>query len=396
MELLILLILTEFLSPEVLRQHYYATHRSRFYVTIIVHVLLSIWLWLLYFKISTYNSFFDTPSNIWRLMAFNGTIAAVVFPRLVLIIFHFSGKLIKIKTGGHIRWLTDAGLIIMTCIFFAAVAGNLRGRFNVKTENVTIPIEGLHPDLEGLRIAQISDLHLATFNHHLKKLEEVVETVNSLNPDLVINTGDFVTFGWREFDRCDTILAKIKSRYGAYAILGNHDFGQYNHEFSEADKRNNVLIIKNKIRDSGYHLLYEESSTLKIGEAELALIGVITRGSHPNIIHGDLKKSMAGTESSDLRILLSHDPNHWEEAVTGKTGIELTLSGHTHGGQLGIITKNFRWSPIKYFYPHWNGLFEQGNQFQYVNRGLGVLGIPFRIWMPPEITLITLINKQTY
>ena len=113
-------------------------------------------------------------------------------------------------------------------------------------------------------------------------------------------------------------------------------------------------------------------------------------GRHPNITHGDLGKAIAGLDSVDLKILLSHDPNHWEKAVTGKTDIHLTLSGHTHGMQMGIVTKKFKWSPAKYFYPHWNGLFSNGNQFQYVNRGLGVLAVPFRIWMPPEITIITL------
>jgi predicted MPP superfamily phosphohydrolase len=113
-------------------------------------------------------------------------------------------------------------------------------------------------------------------------------------------------------------------------------------------------------------------------------------GRHPYITYGDLGKAITGLDSVDLKILLSHDPNHWEKAVVGKTDIDITLSGHTHGMQMGILTKHFKWSPSKYFYPHWNGLFLEGNQSQYVNRGLGVLSIPFRIWMPPEITIITL------
>ena len=106
--------------------------------------------------------------------------------------------------------------------------------------------------------------------------------------------------------------------------------------------------------------------------------------------HGNLDMAIAGLDSVDLKILLTHDPNHWEEAVTGKTDIQVTFSGHTHGMQMGIITKKIRWSPVKYFYPHWNGLYLDGKQSQYVNRGLGCLAIPFRIWMPPEITVITL------
>ena len=111
------------------------------------------------------------------------------------------------------------------------------------------------------------------------------------------------------------------------------------------------------------------------------------------MIHGDLIKAMKGTDSADFRILISHDPNHWEESVLGKTNIELTFSGHTHGMQMGILTKGFKWSPSQYFYPRWNGLYSSANQFLYVNRGLGVLAIPFRIWMPPEISVIRLTSE---
>jgi predicted MPP superfamily phosphohydrolase len=148
--------------------------------------------------------------------------------------------------------------------------------------------------------------------------------------------------------------------------------------------------LNNLIKASGYQVLNNEFKKVKIENATVALIGVTTEGRHPHIIHGDLNTAIAGLDSVDLKILLTHDPNHWAEAVEGKTNIELTLSGHTHGMQMGIITKKFRWSPAKYFYPHWNGLFTSGNQFHYVNRGLGVLAIPFRIWMPPEITVITI------
>jgi predicted MPP superfamily phosphohydrolase len=144
------------------------------------------------------------------------------------------------------------------------------------------------------------------------------------------------------------------------------------------------------IGSSGYKVLNDEYTIVNVGDAKIALIGVITMGRHPDITYGDLGKAISGLDSVDLKILLSHDPNHWVKAVKGKTDIEITLSGHTHGMQMGILTKKFKWSPSKYFYPHWSGLFSDGNQFQYVNRGLGVLAIPFRIWMPPEITIITL------
>jgi uncharacterized protein len=390
MLLLLILLFTEILTPALLRQHFFLVSKAKYYSSLIIHLILSLWLWILFFEMTGYRSFFDTPHHIWMLLNLNGMICGVVVPRVILIISHFSGKLIRIKSGGHIRWLTNTGLTISGLIFIIVASGTLHGRFNFKTESVTIKIKELNKDLDGLKIVQLSDLHLAGFYHHRKLLQEVMEKVNTYKPDLILNTGDFVSYGWREFDRNDTILSIAKSRYGNYAVMGNHDFGTYHPFFTEADRENNVLIMNKLIESSGYKVLNDEFTRVKIGNAKIGLIGIITMGRHPHMVHGDLGKAISGLDSVDLKILLSHDPNQWELAVTGKTDINLTLSGHTHGMQIGILTNKFRWSPSKYFYPHWNGLYSEGNQFQYVNRGLGVLSIPFRIWMPPEITIITL------
>jgi len=393
MGLLIILILTEALTPVVLRQHLFSHSKTKYYILLIIHIIMSLWLWILFFEIEGNKSFFDTPQHVWMLMNLTGMIVAVVIPRIIIIVCHFSGKIARRKSGGYLIWLTNTGIGISAGIFLIISLGTLIGRFNFKTENVTVKIKGLHKDLDGLKIVQLSDMHLAGFYHHAKVLRDVMNEVTALKPDLILNTGDFVTYGWREFARYDTILVNARSRYGNYAIPGNHDFGTYHPFYTEADRENNVLILNNLIKASGYIVLNDESTSVKIGEARLMLIGVITKGRHPDIIHGDLKKAMAETDSADLKILLSHDPNHWDEEVTGKTDIDLTLSGHTHGMQMGIITKKFRWSPSKYFYPNWNGLYTKGEQYQYVNRGLGLLSVPFRIWMPPEITVITLRNE---
>ncbi|MCX6326951.1 MAG: metallophosphoesterase [Bacteroidia bacterium] len=390
MGLFIILIITEVLTPVVLRQHFYSISRVKYFISIIIHVILSLWLWILFIEITTDKGFFDTPRHIWMLMNMTGMICAVVVPRIILNILHFSGRIIRIKTGGHVRWLTNTGLTIMILIFSVIAMGTLYGRFNFKTDAVTIKIKGLNKDLDGLKIVQLSDMHLAGFYHHKKLLQKVMDEVNTYKPDLILNTGDFVSYGWREFDRNDTILFKAKSRYGNFAVMGNHDFGTYHPDFSEAERDNNVLIMNQLITSSGYKVLNNEFTILKIGDAKIGLIGVTTKGRHPDILHGDLGKAITGLDSVDLKILLSHDPNQWEEEVTAKTDIDITLSGHTHGMQIGVLTKKFRWSPSKYFYPHWSGLYSEGNQFQYVNRGLGVLAITFRIWMPPEITIITI------
>ena len=390
MGIMIILIIIEILMFVVLLQHFYNNSKVKYYISIISHVILSIWFWIIYFETNYYNSFYDNPQHVWLMMNLTMLFIAVVVPRIIIILLHFTGNLINLKNGVHLRWLTNTGLIFMVVLFSIIAVSALWGRFNFKTENVTINIKGLKNDLDGLKIVQLSDMHLTSFYHHKKQLQKVIDEVNLLNPDLLINTGDFVSYGWREYERDDTILSKAKSRYGSFAILGNHDVGTYDPYFTEADKDNNILIINNLIKASGYQVLNDEYKTINIGKARIALIGVVTGGRHPHMVHGNLEKAISGLDSVDLKILLSHDPNHWAEAVTGKTDIDITLSGHTHGMQMGIITKKFRWSPSKYFYPHWNGLYTSGRQYQYVNRGLGVLAIPFRIWMPPEITVITL------
>jgi predicted MPP superfamily phosphohydrolase len=353
--------------------------------------MLSIWLWIIFIELSGYDSFFDNPVHVSLLMSLAGMICAVVLPRIILIMLHFSGRLIRIRKGGHIKWLTNTGFILSILFFVLITAGNLHGRFNFTDEHVTIKIRDLNKDLDGLKIVQVSDMHLATFYRHPDKLMSVIQRINNYNPDLIFNTGDFITFGWREFGRNDTILMRARSRYGNFAITGNHDAGTYNPEFTEADLTNNMLILNNMLKSSGYIVLNDENTILKIGNASLALAGVTTRGRIPRITHGNIDKALSGISGADLTILLSHDPNHWLEAVAGKREeVDLTFSGHTHGMQLGIINKKFRWSPASYFYPNWNGLYSHGAQQQYVNRGLGVLGVPFRIGMPPEITVITL------
>jgi uncharacterized protein len=390
MGLFIILLLTEILTPAVLKQHFYNNSKPKYFISIFISVILSLWVWIIFFESVTYKSFYDNPRHVWLMMNMIGNIIAIVIPRIILILFHFAGKLINLKNRSHSRALTNTGLVIMVFILSVITVSSFYTRFNFKTEELTIKVKDLDKDLDGLKIVQISDMHLTSFYHHKKLLQSIMNKVNQIKPDLLINTGDFISFGWREYEKDDTIMFKAKSRYGNYAILGNHDAGTYDPDFTEADRENNILIMNNLIKASGYQVLNDEFKKVKIGNATVALIGVTTEGRHPHIIHGDLNAAIAGLDSVNFKILLTHDPNHWAEAVEGKTDIELTLSGHTHGMQMGIITKKFRWSPAKYFYPHWNGLYTSGNQFHYVNRGLGVLAIPFRIWMPPEITVITI------
>jgi uncharacterized protein len=393
MLLLTILVLSELLTIVVIRQHFKGISKAKYYVALVINSILSIYLWILFIQVSSFRGSFDDPGHVWLKMNLMGAFCAILGPRVLLDLLHFTGKLLKPWKGHHVRSLTNTGFIIWFVIFSIVITGSTAGRFNFKTDNVTVRIPGLNSDLEGLTIVQLSDMHLASFHRHRGELLKVMEMVNSLKPDIIINSGDFVSNGWKEFDGCDTILALARSRFGNYAVLGNHDIGTYNPDFDEAGRISNMIRMNELITASGYKVLNDESTFLRVGGATIAFIGVITRGRHPHMIHGDLGKAMAGTDSASLRILISHDPNHWEQAVRNKSKIDLTFSGHTHGMQMGILTKAFKWSPSQYFYPRWNGLYSGQNQYLYVNRGLGLLAIPFRIWMPPEITVIKLTGN---
>jgi uncharacterized protein len=390
MPLLIILLSLEVLTFLVIREHFGKRRKAGYIIALIINISLSLALWYLFIRNRMYKGDFDTAENISMKMSFTGMICSVAIPRFFLSLFHYAGKMKNLRKGTYSKGLTTTGIIISLLIFSIVTFGTFYGRFNFKTENITIKLKGLKPELNGFRIVQISDLHLAGFYGHYDKLDKAVKIINKLKPDILINTGDFISYGWREFGRCDTILEKAGSRYGKYAIIGNHDFGTYMPGSTLAEKADILSNVSEKISASGYTLLNNSNNVLRIGNSKIELIGVVTGGKHRHLIHSDIKNAMAGADSADLRILLCHDPNQWAEEVAGKLDIGLTLSGHTHGMQMGILTKWFRWSPAKRFYPHWNGLYSQGDQYHYVNRGLGTLAIPFRLWMPPEITVITL------
>jgi hypothetical protein len=390
MPVFIILLTLEILTFLVLREHYQKRSRPKFYISLTINFILSIVLWYYFIKSRTYKGFYDNPENISFHMNLTGMICAVAIPRFLLSLFHFTGRFIRIRRGMYMKGLTVTGLVLSSLIFLLVSCGTFIGRFNFRTEEITLKIKNLKPGLNGLRIVQISDLHLSGFYNHYNKLQKAIRIVNDLKPDIIINTGDFISYGWREFDSCDTILSREKSRYGNFAIIGNHDVGTYMPGSTLNDKAEILMKVSEKIKASGYMILNESNIIMEISGAKVAIIGVVTGGRHSRMIHGDLRRAMEGTDSADFKIFLCHDPNQWETDVAGKTDINLTLSGHTHGMQMGVITKWFRWSPAKYFYPHWNGLYSEGSQYHYVNRGLGTMAVPFRIWMPPEITVITL------
>ena len=199
-------------------------------------------------------------------------------------------------------------------------------------------------------------------------------------------------FAW-ELKGWDIVLSKLKATIGKYAVLGNHDYGDYSKWKSTKAKQSNFELIKFFYKKINFKLLLNEAETIEIANKKIAVIGVENWSNPPFKKYGDLSISLAAIPRVDFKILLSHDPTHWTAEVLTKTDINLTLSGHTHGMQAGINYRTKKWSPIKYKYKKWAGLYKQAHQYLYVNRGLGWLGFPGRLGMRPEITLIEFENS---
>lgn len=277
--------------------------------------------------------------------------------------------------------------------FFVILYSIFRSLYRFKVHRIKINFDELPVNFEGLRIVHISDLHLGSFKsrHHI--LDRAINLINNLEPDFIFFTGDLVNnYAW-ELKGWQTVLKKLNAKSGKYAVLGNHDYGDYGKWKSEQRKQENFESIKYFYKKIDFKLLLNESVIIEKNDQKIAIVGVENWGNPPFKQYGDLKKALKSVATMDFKILLSHDPSHWNEEVTNKTNIALTLSGHTHGMQAGINIKNKNWSPIQYKYKQWAGFYKHFNQYLYVTRGLGWMGFPGRLGMRPEITFMELHQK---
>jgi uncharacterized protein len=391
--LFLLYLIVSLLSYRVLWVFTSSVRKFWRYPVLGANVLLSVFALFSFLRVYNTGDDYATGEGIMATMRLNLALFTVLLPRTILSVMHFAGVLIKIRSRDYLRSFTLTGAILWIVILTLGAGGFYFGRFNFKYENVDLYIPDLNPSLEGFRIVQISDLHLGSFHGSAENIAAVTDSINALNADIIVNTGDFITLGHKEFGRFDTLLAPMVSRYGNFAILGNHDIGTYLRVNDEQAVTMTTSNVSRMVEASGYTLLNRSNRIIDVERARVAIIGAETRGRHPEIIHPDLEEALKGTIDADLRILLTHDPNHWDIVVRDYPGIELTLSGHTHGMQMGWLGRKVKWSPSKYFYPRWHGLYTEDEMNLYVNRGLGVLGIPVRIGMPPEITVLTLHRK---
>lgn len=303
----------------------------------------------------------------------------------------------KIEEEGISRskFLQYLGYISGGLVLGTMFTGMFKWVYDFKVFEHKIKLPNLPADFEGIKIVQISDIHLGSWNL-VKPLEQAVEKINNLEADLILFTGDLVNFSTKEAYRFEETLAKLKAKRGIYATLGNHDYGDYINWSSEAEKEKNLLDLYDFFDRIGWKLLKNENEIFESESGNLALIGVENWGANPRFPkHGDIDLALKGTEDAAVRLLMTHDPSHWDEIIVPKNyPIDLSMSGHTHGFQFGIETPGFKWSPVKWLYKHWAGLYqdEQSGRYLYVNRGLGVIGYPGRIGILPEITKFELVS----
>lgn len=279
--------------------------------------------------------------------------------------------------------------------FVSFIYGMVKGAFDYKVRNVKVILPQLPSSFNGLKIVQISDIHSGSFVS-TTHIEEAINIVMQQKADIIFFTGDLVNNEATETEPFIEILSRVKAPMGVFSTLGNHDYGDYKTWESPEAKVKNLQDLKDIHAQLGWKLMMNEHVALKKGDDEIALIGIENWGGNLNFPkYGDMKKAHAGTEKYPVKLLLSHDPSHWEMQVRKDyKDVDITFSGHTHGFQFGIeIPGWIKWSPSQFVYKQWAGLYTEGNQHVYVNRGLGFLGYPGRVGILPEITVMELYNS---
>ena len=285
---------------------------------------------------------------------------------IIISILYFSNYVFSEKESLFV--IPVIGLLAGFLPFFVIIYAIFKALYRFKMHHLHITMNTLPTNFEKLRIIHISDLHLGSFNFRYHILDRAVTLINNQKPDFIFFTGDLVNnFAW-ELKGWAEVMGKMKAKQGKFAVLGNHDYGDYGTWKTPELKKSNFESIKYFYKKIGFILLLNEASIVRKDKDGLAIIGVENWGNPPFKKYGDLNKALQNANHVPCKILLSHDPTHWAEEVVGQTDIALTLSGHTHGMQAGVNLKNKQWSPIKYKYKHWAGLHKEGNQYLNVNQ----------------------------
>ncbi|MET3980800.1 putative MPP superfamily phosphohydrolase [Mucilaginibacter sp. UYP25] len=302
------------------------------------------------------------------------------------------------KTGESIfpsrrKFISEIAILLAAIPFTAFFYAMLRGKYDYKVHRQTLYYDELPQAFDGFTITQLSDIHSGSFDN-VKAMQRGIDLAKGQKSDLFVFTGDLVNNAAWEIEQYIDDFGAIKAPFGQFSILGNHDYGDYIAWESEQAKHDNLAKLKQHHAELGYRLLLDENVLIEKGGQKIALVGVENWGEG-FVQKGDLDRALKGADLNAFKILLSHDPTHWEKKVRyHPVDVHLTLSGHTHGAQFGIEAAGLKWSPVKYRYLDWAGLVNNKNRYLYVNRGFGFLAFSGRLGIWPEITVITLKKRS--
>lgn len=340
-----------------------------------------------------------------------GLLLLLLIPKIILTVFMLLEDVFRIFSGtithfvgdndsgsflpDRRKFISQMALVIAAIPFTSLLYGMTKGKYDYRVIRQPLYFTDLPDDFDGFTITQISDVHSGSFDNP-EKIQYAIDLINEQKTDLMLFTGDIVNTHATEMHPWIDIFNKIDNhQYGKFAVLGNHDYGEYVTWPSQAAKDENFEAIKKVYGDIGFDLLLNQNKKIKKGSSEIAIVGVENWGKNFKQA-GDLNKASEGLTNEDFKILMSHDPSHWEyEVKNHNKNFQLTLSGHTHGLQFGIeIPGIIRWSPVQYVYKQWAGLYENLGRYIYVNRGFGFHAYPGRVGIWPEITVFELKKAE--
>lgn len=323
---------------------------------------------------------------------------SVYIPKIIAALFLLLGRIPRLWHGRDWRVVPVIGWIVAFAMFVVMWWGALVNRLDWQVVEEELWFDNLPAEFDGYRIVQLSDLHVGTYGCDTTYLSKVVDEVNGLHPDVIYFTGDIVNRRSGELVPMTGTLSRLKAPGGVYAILGNHDYGDYSEWESREAKQDNMRLMFDLQDSMGWRLLLNESEIVKRGNDSIALIGVENVGDPPFTVYGDLNKAYPTVGDNLFKILLTHNPAHWVEDIADNdsVNVDLALSGHTHAMQMEVDMFGRRFSPSAWRYPTWGGLYndKSGRHKLYVNIGMGTVAIPARIGAKPEITVLTL-RKRT-
>ena len=338
-----------------------------------------------------------------------GLFLVLIIPKLLVIIFMLGEDITRLILGLYFKiftneqnfyipsrrkFLSTLALGVAAIPFSTLLYGMIKGKYNFKVLKYELEFADLPEAFDGFTMTQISDIHSGSFDNK-NKISYAVDLINQQDSDAIFFTGDLVNNVADEMDDWKELFSNLSAKEGVFSVLGNHDYGDYIRWNSEEEKLKNLNKLKKIQSEMGWNLLLNENFYIKRKNQKIAIVGVENWGENGFKQAGDLDAACKNINNSDFKVLLSHDPSHWKSRVKNDDrNFQLTLSGHTHGMQFGIeIPGWIKWSPVKYRYENWAGIYEEKGRFINVNRGFGFLGYPGRVGIWPEITVIKLKKK---